>query len=195
MLYPDCTWQMPAGEKKLYLTFDDGPHPLATPFVLNELKKYNAKATFFCIGKNVVEHAEIYRQVIEEGHKAGNHTYNHFNGWKTADSAYINDVAAAKKYIDSSLFRPPYGRATKFQLNLLAAKHQYIPIMWTLLSGDFDAALTKEKCLANVLNKTRDGAIIVFHDSEKAFERMAFALPKVLKHFSEKGFRFCKMEL
>jgi peptidoglycan/xylan/chitin deacetylase (PgdA/CDA1 family) len=186
---------MPAGEKKIYLTFDDGPHPVATPFVLNELKRYNAKATFFCIGKNVVEHPGIYKQIIDEGHQVGNHTYNHLNGWKTEDGTYISNVAEAKKYIDSDLFRPPYGRATKFQLKLLSGKFNYRPIMWTVLSGDFDVKLAKEKCLSNVLKNSGDGSIIVWHDSEKAFEKLQFILPKVLEYFTEKGFSFNKIEL
>jgi peptidoglycan/xylan/chitin deacetylase (PgdA/CDA1 family) len=194
-LYADCTWQMPAGEKKLYLSFDDGPHPVATPFVLDQLKRYNATATFFCIGKNVVDYPEIYRQVIEEGHSVGNHSFNHLNGWKTEDSVYIDNIMAAKKHIDSRLFRPPYGRATLFQLKLLTTSYQFIPVMWTVLSGDFDLRLSKEKCLANVLGNTADGNILVFHDSEKAFEKIQFVLPKVLEYFTGKGFSFHRIVL
>ena len=195
MLYPGCTWQMPAGEKKLYLSFDDGPHPVATPFVLKELKKYRAKATFFCIGKNVLEQPAIYRQIIEEGHQVGNHTFNHLNGWKTADGSYLENVSKAKKYIDSNLFRPPYGRATKFQLRLIGSGQQLLPVMWTVLSGDFDPGLTKEKCLSNVLRHSGDGSIIVCHDSEKAFDKLQYVLPEVLEFFSEKGFSFHKIQL
>lgn len=195
MLYPGCTWQMPAGEKKLYLSFDDGPHPVATPFVLNQLKKYQAKATFFCIGKNVVEQPAIYRQIIEEGHQVGNHTFNHLNGWKTADGTYLENVSKAKKYIDSNLFRPPYGKATKFQLRLISSSRHLLPVMWTVLSGDFDPGLTKEKCLSNVLKHGSDGSIIVCHDSEKAFDKLQYVLPEVLEFFSEKGFSFHKIQL
>lgn len=194
-LYPGCTWQMPAGEKKLYLSFDDGPHPLATPFVLNELKKYQAKATFFCIGKNVLEQPVIYRQIIEEGHQVGNHTFNHLNGWKTADGTYLENVSKAKKYIDSNLFRPPYGKATKFQLRVISSGQQLLPVMWTVLSGDFDPALTKENCLSNVLRHSGDGSIIVCHDSEKAFDKLQYVLPRVLEFFSEKGFGFNRIQL
>ena len=181
---------MPEGEKKIYLTFDDGPHPVATSFVLEELKKYNAKATFFCIGKNVADYPFIYEQIIDEGHRVGNHTYNHLNGWKTNDEEYINNVVLAKKLIDSNLFRPPYGRATKFQLKLLINQYALHPIMWTVLSGDFDSKLSKENCLLNVLKKSREGSIVVFHDSEKAYEKIQYVLPRVLSHFSERGYQF-----
>jgi peptidoglycan-N-acetylglucosamine deacetylase len=189
-LYPGCTWQMPGREKKIYLSFDDGPHPAATSFVLETLKKYNAKATFFCIGKNVAEYPFIYEQIIDEGHQVGNHTYNHLNGWKTSDEEYVNDTLLAKKYIDSNLFRPPYGRATKFQLKVLNTQYGLNPIMWTVLSGDFDLKLSKENCLLNVLNKPSKGAIVVFHDSEKAYEKVQYVLPRMLSHFSEKGYQF-----
>lgn len=193
-IYPTCTWQINTGSKIIYLSFDDGPHPDATPFVLDTLKAFDAKATFFCIGKNVVAHPVIYTRIISEGHAVGNHTFSHFNGWKTSDEQYMNDIAAAKKYIDSSLFRPPYGRITKFQLRLLQAQnYQLTPVMWTVLSGDFDMGISREKCLKNVLKQTSEGSIVVFHDSEKAFERMAFALPKVLAHFKEKGYLFEKI--
>jgi peptidoglycan-N-acetylglucosamine deacetylase len=195
-LYGDCVWQMPDKEKIIYLTFDDGPHPDATPFVLNELKKYQAKATFFCIGKNVVEQPEIYESILAAGHGVGNHTFNHLNGWKTDDDAYLQNIAAAKKHIDSALFRPPYGRITKFQLKLLSGNDfRLTPVMWTVLSGDFDVPLSKERCLRNVLKKTGPGSIVVFHDSEKAFDKLVFTLPKVLEYFTEKGFRFEKITI
>lgn len=181
---------MHADEKVIYLTFDDGPHPIATPFVLEQLKTYNAKATFFCIGKNVAEYPFIYEQIIDEGHSVGNHTHNHVNGWKTKDADYINNVAEAKKIIDSNLFRPPYGRATKFQLNLLKNNYGLTPIMWSVLSGDFDIHLSNEKCSKNVIKNTRSGDIVVFHDSKKALERMRYALPNTLDYFSKKGFQF-----
>ena len=122
-LYPECVWNIETKENEIYLTFDDGPHPEATLFVLDELKKYNAKATFFCIGKNVKEHFDIYKQMISEGHKPGNHTFNHLNGWKTADKKYLDDIKQAADIIDSQFFRPPYGRATKFQIKALREKN------------------------------------------------------------------------
>lgn len=194
-IYNECTWQMNAYEKLIYLTFDDGPHPVATPFVLEQLKAFNAKATFFCIGKNVAEYPFIYEQIIDEGHSVGNHTYNHLNGWKTKDADYISNVAAAKKIIDSNLFRPPYGRATKFQLNLLKNNYGLVPIMWSVLSGDFDLNLSKEKCSDNVIKKTKSGDIVVFHDSEKALERMQYTLPLMLQHFTSKGFSFKAIQI
>ena len=193
-LYRQCVWSMNVKEKKIYLSFDDGPHPTITPIVLDELKKYNAKASFFCIGKNVVAYPEIYNRIIEEGHTVGNHSHNHLNGWKTKDDIYLNDIATAKKYIDSNLYRPPYGRIKFFQLKQIAlAKFNLKTIMWSVLSGDFDVNLTKEKCLQNVIANTKGGSIVVFHDSEKAFDRMSFALPGTLKYFSDKGYEFEKI--
>ncbi|MEP7109372.1 MAG: polysaccharide deacetylase family protein [Ferruginibacter sp.] len=195
-LYGNCIWQMPGFEKIIYLTFDDGPHPEATPFVLDTLKLYSAKATFFCIGKNVVEQPLVYKRIISEGHAVGNHSFNHLNGWKTNDDVYMHNIAEAKKYIDSGLFRPPYGRITKFQLELLSnVKYRLTAIMWTVLSGDFDEKTTNEKCLRNVLSKSGYGSIVVFHDSEKAFERLSFTLPKVLEYFTQKGYGFEKIIL
>lgn len=195
-LYKGCVWQMPGNEKIIYLTFDDGPHPEATKFVLDTLNQWGATATFFCIGKNVVAHPDIYRRILEEGHAVGNHTFNHLNGWKTPNEEYMSNIAEAKKYIDSDLFRPPYGRISKFQLKLLQLdSYKLITIMWTVLSGDFDLNITKERCLRNVVNKSGNGSIVLFHDSVKAFEKMAFTLPKVLEHFSERGYRFEKIKL
>lgn len=180
------TWKIPTTKNEIFLTFDDGPHPTITPFVLNCLKQYNAKATFFCIGKNVQLYPKIYRQIIEEGHKVGNHTNNHLNGWKTSDETYLKNVILAKDYIDSNLFRPPYGRISKFKAQQLLPVFKII--MWDVLSGDFDVELTKEKCLENVVKNTTAGSIIVFHDSEKAFSRLEYTLPKALEFFAEKRF-------
>ena len=192
-IYDSYIWSIPASDKILYLTFDDGPHPEATTFVLKELKKYNVLATFFCIGKNVVAYPDIYRQIIQEGHSVGNHTYNHLNGWKTNNDDYLNDIALASNEIDSYLFRPPYGRITSFQAkNLKQAMKGKKPkvIMWDVLSGDFDTECTPQQCLANVIFASVPGSIIVFHDSEKAFPRLEYTLPKVLHYFSEKGYLF-----
>jgi len=192
-IYDSYTWSIPSSEKNLYLTFDDGPHPEATPFVLKQLKQYNALATFFCIGKNVVAYPEIYKQILNEGHSTGNHTYNHLNGWKTSNDLYMKDIALASKEINSNLFRPPYGRITSFQAKNLKAvmlgKETKV-IMWDVLSADFDLDCTPEQCLANVILPTVPGSIIVFHDSEKAFPKLQYALPRMLKYFSEKGYSF-----
>jgi len=190
-MYADCIWRLPTSEKKIYLSFDDGPHPVATPFVLDQLKKYGAKATFFCIGKNVAAHPEIYQQVLAEGHAVGNHTHNHLNGWKVSDKEYFDNVMEADKLIQSKLFRPPYGRATKFQIKQLRESALKMKIvMWTILAADFDQAVSREKSSAALLRRTKAGDIVLFHDSEKAFPKMSFALPDFLKSFSEKGFQF-----
>jgi peptidoglycan/xylan/chitin deacetylase (PgdA/CDA1 family) len=192
-IYDSYIWSMPSSDNILYLTFDDGPHPEATPFVLKELKKYNVLATFFCIGKNVVAYPDIYDQIIREGHSIGNHTYNHLNGWKTNNGDYLNDIALASNEIDSDLFRPPYGRITSFQAKnlkpVMKGKEPKV-IMWDVLSGDFDTACSPQQCLANVLFASVPGSIIVFHDSEKAFPRLEYALPRILQYFSAKGYLF-----
>jgi peptidoglycan/xylan/chitin deacetylase (PgdA/CDA1 family) len=192
-LYPSYVWNIKTNEKVLYLTFDDGPHPVATPFVLDALKKYNAKATFFCIGKNVKAFQGIYKKIIESGHSIGNHTYNHLNGWKTSKEVYLDDVAKAAGLIDSFLFRPPYGRIAKKHANLIKKtlnNSKAKIIMWSILSGDFDPSNTKENCLDNVAKYAKPGSIIVFHDSEKAFPLMSHTLEGSLKYFSENGYRF-----
>ncbi|HVS95864.1 MAG TPA: polysaccharide deacetylase family protein [Puia sp.] len=191
-LYPGLVWRIPAGaEKILYLSFDDGPHPTATPFVLDELKRYDARATFFCIGKNVLEHPQIYRRLLMEGHRVGNHTQDHLDGWRTDDKRYLENIGHAARLIDSDLFRPPYGKVTRWQSSLLrAAPFNYKIVMWEVLSGDFDQTVSPERCGQHVIRRARPGSIVVFHDSEKAFERLHVALPAVLKHFSRLGYRF-----
>jgi peptidoglycan-N-acetylglucosamine deacetylase len=209
---PGLVWDIHVeeDEKILYLSFDDGPHPIATPFVLDQLKKYNAKATFFCIGKNVVDHPDIYERILNEGHAVGNHTHNHLNGWKVKDKEYINDVLKAGEVIDSRLFRPPYGRITRFQSRVLRRQspvlsleaieqrstnneQRFSIIMWSILSGDWDKNIDGKKCYENVVLNAKPGSIIVFHDSAKALERLQFALPKVLEYFTGKGFQFQKI--
>lgn len=192
MLFPkNLTWEIPTKEKVIYLTFDDGPHPVATPFVLDELKKYNAKATFFCIGKNVAAYPDIYKRILMEGHRVGNHTHNHLNGRKTGNKAWLDNVKEAAKWIDSDLLRPPYGKIRAFQAKLLQETNPpYIIIMWNVLSADFDRSITPENCFSHVRKKTKPGSIIVFHDSEKAYPNMRFALTESLKLFSGEGYRF-----
>lgn len=187
-LYPRRLWSRKETEKNVYLTFDDGPHPVATPFVLEELKKYKALATFFCIGKNVMAHSDIYQRILEEGHRTGNHTQDHLNGWKTSDEVYINNIAEAAKYISSNLFRPPYGRIRSSQVKKL---NEFAIVMWDVLSGDFDESISGEKCLDNVLRHTKPGSIIVFHDSQKALPRLQYALPQLLQWLQAQGYN-CK---
>ena len=195
-VYPKRLWSVSTTEKNIYLTFDDGPHQIATPFVLDELRKHNAKATFFCIGKNVIKHPAIYKQIIDEGHCVGNHTQNHLNGWKTSTNEYLTDITIASRHIKTNLFRPPYGRIRSAQTKSIAdaidEKSAKI-VMWDVLSGDFDEKLSKEQCLKNVLEKTCRGSIIVFHDSQKAFDRLQYVLPLFLSAFAEKGYAFKRL--
>lgn len=192
MLFPaNLTWSIPTTEKILYLTFDDGPQPDATAFVLDELKKYQAKATFFCIGKNVQEQPALYQRILSEGHRVGNHTQNHLNGWKTDDTKWLSNVKEASNWIDSDLFRPPYGKIRTFQAKLLQEAHPpYRIIMWNVLSADFDQGISPLQCWNNIKKNGKPGAIIVFHDSVKAFTNMKFALRETLSHFSAMGYRF-----
>ncbi len=190
-LYPNYTWEKNNSKKEIYLTFDDGPHPVHTIFVLNELRKVNAKATFFCIGKNVELYPEIFQKIIAEGHTVANHTQNHVKGRSTNNIAYLDNVLKATNTIKSNLFRPPYGSINKKQAAMLLNQTPAFEIiMWTVLSADFDHKITKEKCLKNVMENTSNGSIVLFHDSEKAAERMCFALPRFLKKFTNEGFKF-----
>jgi peptidoglycan-N-acetylglucosamine deacetylase len=192
-LYPRLVWNADhnSGQRRIYLTFDDGPIPIVTPFVLNILKQYNAKATFFCIGDNVRKHPDVFEQVKNDGHAIGNHTFNHLKGWDTDDQTYLNNFLQADKLLDTKLFRPPYGRVKRSQAKLLKnAKPGLQVIMWSVLSGDFDINLKPDKCLENVLKNTRSGDIVLFHDSLKAKERMEYALPKALEYWSKEGFTF-----
>jgi len=193
-IFSSAVWEMPAAEKKIYLSFDDGPHEEATPFVLDTLQLYNAKATFFCLGKNVAAHPDLYTRILEEGHAAGNHTYSHLNGWKISDKKYFADISQAREYIDSNLFRPPYGKISTLQAKLIPQTFGMKIIMWSVLSGDFDVRLSEQKCLDNVLLHTKAGSIVVFHDSAKAFSRLTYVLPRVLEHFSGEGYRFDKID-
>lgn len=190
-IYPNLTWRKPDKEKCLYLTFDDGPIPVVTPFVLETLKKFGAHATFFCIGDNVIKHNEIYQSIIKAGHSIGNHTFNHLKGWATEDDRYIDNIIMCATLVRSNLFRPPYGRIKYSQIQSLRTRFPDLQIiMWDTLSGDFDINLTPEKCLANVLKNARAGSIVVFHDSLKAFQRLEFTLPRALEHWKKCGYTF-----
>ena len=189
LIYPDLIWNKSRNEKKIYLTFDDGPVPEATPFVLNELKKANAKATFFMIGDNVRKYPELKNQVIAEGHSIGNHTFNHLKGWNTDTARYLENTAKCGELINTNLFRPPYGRATFSQLNSIKKTHQII--MWEVLTGDYMPEMNKEICLKNAVSHSKNGSIILFHDSIKAFDNMSYALPKALEYWKNEGFEIC----
>ena len=190
-LYPTLTWHKNRKEKYVYLTFDDGPIPVVTPFVLNTLKNLNVKATFFCIGENVSKYPEIYNDVLSGGHTIGNHTFNHLKGWKTSDKEYLLNIEKCAKLVKSNLFRPPYGRISKAQIRKFKIQFPEMKIiMWDVLSGDFDPNISVEKCTENVLKNVKNGSIIVFHDSEKAFPLLEHTLPIVLKKLQSLGYSF-----
>lgn len=188
-IYPGRLWKIPTRDKKIYLSFDDGPHPRITPYVLDLLLQYNAKACFFCIGKNVEAYPGVYERILNEGHSTGNHTMNHLNGWKVKDKLYFENIDAARQLIDSRLFRPPYGRLTGFQAKLLKQLDFEI-VMWTVLSGDFDSSRSGQDCWKNVEKNAGAGSIILYHDSEKAWDRLTYSLPRTLEYFTNKGFTF-----
>ena len=175
-------------EKVLFISFDDGPHEIVTAQVLNMLSKHGAKATFFCLGKNVLQHPMIFERIIAEGHAVGNHSYHHLNGWKTQDEKYLEDVVAAAGCIPSNLFRPPYGRLKSRQAQRLQAVGFQV-VMWTLLSADYNKKISKEECAMRVVKNIHPGAIILFHDSEKAAKNMLYALEVLLKNATEQGYR------
>jgi len=193
-LYPELIWNKNQPNRCIYLTFDDGPIPIVTTHILNILKQYNAKATFFCIGDNVAKHPDIFKQVTDDGHAIGNHTYNHLKGWKTDNKTYLDNFLQADKILDTPLFRPPYGRIKKQQIrDLQTARPDIKIIMWDVLSGDFDTNLSPEACLNNVLKHTEAGSIVVFHDSLKAYDRVKYTLPRALEVWSEAGYEFCPL--
>jgi peptidoglycan-N-acetylglucosamine deacetylase len=193
--YPHLIWRKNQSEKKLYLSFDDGPIPKATDFVLDILKEYNIKATFFCVGENIERYPQIFNSILSANHRIGNHTYQHLNGWNTSSMTYLKNYKKCEAIIKNHysgqqkpLFRPPYGRMKKKQA-LLIQKQSDI-IMWDVLSGDFDRNITPQQCLDNVMQHIRNGSIIVFHDSEKAFENMSYALPRFIEQALEQDYTF-----
>ncbi len=194
-MFPRFTWRREVGgQKKIFLTFDDGPVPEVTPFVLDVLRQYNAKATFFCVGENVLKHPNIFRQVLEEGHQAGNHTQNHLNGFKTDPQEYLDNVKLCEQQLlrETSavpgFFRPPYGRIRKKAADGILSSYEII--MWDVLPADFDNTITPEKCLQKSIRYTRSGSIVVFHDNPKAFKNLSLVLPLYLAHFSALGYTF-----
>ena len=201
-MFSKYVWDVPNNEKKVYLTFDDGPTPEITEWTLSQLEKFKAKATFFCIGDNINKFPEIFNSVLSKGHSVGNHTFNHLKGWETSTKEYIENVALCQEAISknskivnlkSAIFRPPYGRIKRRQAKELL-NLEYKIIMWDLLTADFDTEVTPEQCLQNVLQNVTSGSIIVFHDSKKAFRNLEYALPKTLEFLKENGFSFAILE-
>jgi len=210
-LYPERIWAFSRKSNAIYLTFDDGPIPEVTPWVLDILKSHNAKATFFCIGDNVKKNPEIFRRIIAEGHSVGNHTFNHLNGWKTETSAYVENVLKCEDIISTIqknspfeggrgdvsnselLFRPPYGKATSKQAKILQKKGFKI-VMWDIISYDYETTISEEKCLQNILKNIKPGSVVVFHDSLKAEKNLRYVLPKVLEFISEKGWKYLPIQ-
>ena len=200
-MFPTRIWDGPKQEKCLYLTFDDGPIPEVTPWVLEQLRKYDAKATFFCIGDNIRKHPEVFKKVVSEGHAVGNHTFNHLNGWKTPTPEYLVNAKAGQEIMDQQLreldfpntktplLRPPYGKIRTKQANALE-KEGYKIVMWDVLSLDYDQQVPAEQCYENVVKNSENGSIIVFHDSLKAEKNLKAALPEVLEYFSDQGYNF-----
>jgi peptidoglycan/xylan/chitin deacetylase (PgdA/CDA1 family) len=192
-LFSNYVWEIPNNEKKVYLTFDDGPTPEITEWTLSKLQEYDVKATFFCIGDNIKKYPEIFEKVTRAGHAIGNHTFNHLNGWKTSTKDYIENAKRCDKETQNTklatrnLFRPPYGKIKPSQSKLLR-KIGYDIIMWDIISYDFDATISKEQCLENVLKNVKSGSIIVFHDSKKASTNLEYVLPKTLQFLKENGF-------
>ena len=196
-IFPSLTWRIQTTDKHIYLTFDDGPIPGPTEFVLNTLSKFKAKATFFCIGDNVRKYPMVFKSIHESGHSFGNHTFNHLNGWKTATAEYVDNIGACNKEfiqntnLSSNLFRPPYGKISSAQVRAL---NSYKVIMWDVLTYDYSRSGTNEFHLRQSIRATRNGSIVVFHDSLKANNKLTYILPRFLSHFSDLGFKFMALD-
>ncbi len=180
------TWDLHGDHREVYLTFDDGPTPVVTPWVLERLAEVDAKGTFFCLGRNVDKHPEIYNMILSGGHSVGNHSYSHLKGFRSSVRRYMDDIELASDMIDSKLFRPPYGRIFPGQVK--AVLEQYDIIMWDVLSIDYNPGLSGERVLQNVTRHVKPGSIIVFHDSDKAAENLYYALPRTLEFLKEEGY-------
>lgn len=188
LITPSLTWKVKTTDKVLYLTFDDGPHPEITPQVLNLLDAYNAKATFFCVGENVSRYPEVFADICHKGHAVGNHTHNHLKGWRTPLRTYLDNTALAALFIPSRLFRPPYGQITPMQIKALRGRYRIV--MWSILTRDYERNLNAAQTALKLNRITGPGDVVVFHDSEKAAERMFVMLESMLRHFHQLGYRF-----
>ena len=197
--FPQLTWNIPVNEKIIYLTFDDGPIPEVTEFVLDTLNQFDAQATFFCVGDNIRKHPSIFQKVLSAGHSVGNHTYNHLKGWQTNDVTYIENIKKCTEILESTadgkvkdtLFRPPYGRIGKNQIKEMLKTHKII--MWDVLTCDYNKGLSPETCLKKSIKYTKPGSIVVFHDSVKSIDTLKVVLPAYLAHFKALGYRFEKL--
>lgn len=192
-IFPTLIWSFPEETNRVYLTFDDGPTPIITPWVLDKLDEFGAKATFFCLGKNVEQHPEEYKLIIERGQAVGNHSYSHIKGWGTSISNYVQDFDLAAEFIESNLIRPPYGRIWPQQARVLSERYKLI--MWDILSRDYSRSVTRRGCVRNVVKHLRPGSIIVFHDSKKAERNLRYALPRVLEALQQQNYECKKIEL
>ncbi len=187
-IYKGVLWRKDSSEKKIYLTFDDGPIPVVTPWVLDQLDAFGIKATFFCVGENVMRYPEIYEEILRRGHRTGNHTYNHLRGFITNTDVYLQNVEKAAQYIHSNLFRPPHGDLWQKQYASLRKNYQIV--QWDLITRDYNAKLTGERVFQIVRKHARNGSIIVFHDSVKAEKNMRYAMPKAIEYLQSAGFEF-----
>lgn len=181
-------WKIPTNEKEIYLTFDDGPTPGVTDWVLDLLDQYNAKATFFCVGTNIVKYPELFNKLIKKEHRIGNHTFDHLNGWTSDKKTYVRNIMKSEDLHSTGLFRPPYGKIPYSEIKRL--KEKFSIIMWDVLAGDFDLSNTGQQCVNNVIHASEKGSIVVFHDSLKAEGNLKYALPLILDHFTKEGFVF-----
>lgn len=189
--YKDSLWRMDKNEPVIYLTFDDGPIPELTSWVLDVLKEYNVKATFFCVGDNIVKNPQLFERIKQEGHQVGNHTFNHLKGWEVTKAVYLENIEKCQSLTKTNLFRAPYGRIKKSQYKLLAKEYKIV--FWDVLSYDYDTFMTPERCLANSIRYTRNGSIIVFHDNVKAQKNLKFALPHYIEHFLKLNYKFAML--
>lgn len=193
--FHNYSWRITTAKKEIFLTFDDGPVPDFTPWVLKTLRKHQAKATFFCVGENIEKYPRIYKRILRQGHAVGNHTFNHLQGWKTPTRKYVKNIIKAESYLTGGkhdgpkLFRPPHGRIRPLQAKILRKKGYRI-VMWDVLSGDFDPTLSREDCYERTVNSIQNGSIVVFHDSDKSFRNLDYVLPRLLEHFKNEGYAF-----